>query len=697
LGWHHPFVPIRPRLFRLESVNKNAELLVEHAYFKLLHLLSGHPGWALAVVVLAAFFESIAFIGTLVPGSTCMFVAGTLVGTGSLNLGWVFVCAIAGAIAGDAASYWFGSRHRDTIGQMWPFRTHPGVLAAGKRYFQQHGAKSVIFARFIAPLRAIVPVVAGVLGMPPARFLVINIISALLWAPVHILPGVVFGASIELAGAVSFRLVVVLAILVAAGWLTFKVTRLLVSHAREWTNLSRRHMVHWARHNHGSAGRVVLRLLNPESGVAGLIVIISILLLVSAAVFFSMLDDVSRGDPLVQLDMSAYRFLQSYRSPWGDELLSALSTLGSVPTLGALAVMVVVWMAIEHRWRTVAYWLAAVAFSQLLIAAIQITTLRPLPGAFAAGIRAFPSNHVAASVVIYGFLAFLLARRIGVVSRVIVATTAVAILIAVAFSGMYFGRFTISDAIGGAALAAAWVFLIALTAVWRHPEKPRPRAWMPVAVLAVICMSVVLQLDADSRRELTEQKPPAPTVVSMVQWTDTTWRTFSCYRSNMEGERREPITVQWTATAEQVEAQLRSRGWMEGTQISARSLLSLVSPNVAATELPVLPRLDNGEPSTMVFTRSPGEPDERDVLRFWPTRYAVAHASGVAPTPIWLGSLVHERLRRPSWPFNVLRPDRQLDSMVNEHVDSSPWHGLEVARSAGCGGVPVTLIASRTQ
>ena len=53
---------------------------MEHAYFKLLHMLSGHPGWALAVVALAALLESVAFIGTFVPGSTAMFVAGALVG-----------------------------------------------------------------------------------------------------------------------------------------------------------------------------------------------------------------------------------------------------------------------------------------------------------------------------------------------------------------------------------------------------------------------------------------------------------------------------------------------------------------------------------------------------------------------------------------------------------------------------------------
>jgi membrane protein DedA with SNARE-associated domain/membrane-associated phospholipid phosphatase len=669
---------------------------MEHAYFKLLHVLSGHPGWALTVVVLASFFESIAFIGTFIPGSTAMFVAGALVGTGSLNLGWVFACAIAGAVAGDAASYWFGASHRDTIAQLRPFRTHPGMLAAGQRYFEAHGAKSVIFARFIAPLRAVVPVVAGMLGMTPGRFLGINIVSALVWAPVHILPGVVFGASIELAGAVSFRLVAVLAIVVALTWLTFRLTSLLVSHARAWTDTSRRSLLHWARrHDRGVIGRAVLSVLDPKHQSAALIAIISVLLLVSAAVFFSTLHDVSRGDPLVQVDVSVYRFLQSFRSSWGEAVLAVFATLGSVTTLSVLTVMVTVWMTVEHRWRTVAYWLTAVAFSQLLILAIQITTQRSVPGAVASDLRAFPSNHVAASVVIYGFLSFILERRVGMVSRILVAMATVFILFAVAFAGIYFGRFTFSDAVGGAALAATWVFLIALTAVWRFPARPPRRPWMPAAVLAVVCASVALQFRASLQATAPEPAPP-PIVVTPLQWTDTVWRTFSCYRSSMEGDRREPITIQWSATAGQISAQLKERGWEEGTRLSARSILSLVSPSVAATALPVLPRLNNGQPSTLVFTREHLSADERDVLRFWQTKYEVKRPGGQPPTPIWLGSVVHERLLRPTWPFNVLRPDNGVESMIASHGDKSPWRDLEMARSAGCGGILVTLVASDT-
>jgi membrane-associated phospholipid phosphatase len=424
-----------------------------------------------------------------------------------------------------------------------------------------------------------------------------------------------------------------------------------------------------------------------------LIVIISVLLLLSASVFFSILHDVSHGDPLVQVDVSVYRFLQSFRSSWGDAVLAVFATLGSVTTLSILAVMVIVWMAVEHRWRTVAYWMTAVVFSQLLILAIQINTLRPLPGAVASGLRAFPSNHVAASVVIYGFLAFLLARRVGIVSRMLVAMATVVILFSVAFSGIYFGRFTFSDAVGGAALAATWVFIIALTAVWRNPAKPPSRPLMPAAVLAIVCASVALQFKTSLQATASEPPPPA-IVVTPLQWTDTVWRTFSCYRSNMEGDRREPITIQWSATADQISTQLKQRGWEEGTRLSARSILSLVSPNVAATALPVLPRLNNGEPSALVFTRAHLSGEERDVLRFWPTQYAVERRGGQPPTPIWLGSVVHERLLRPTWPFNILRPDKGAESMIRSRGEESPWRDLEVARSAGCGSIMVTLVES---
>jgi undecaprenyl-diphosphatase len=311
---------------------------MEHAYVQLLHLLAGHTAWTLVVVFLAAFLEAVAIIGTFVPGSTAMFIAGALVGTGTLNLGWLFASAIAGAVAGDGMSYWFGRRYKDRISRLWPFSTHPGLLESGQKYFDKHGAKSVVFARFAAPLRAIIPVIAGMLEMPPMRFYAMNVLSALLWAPAHILPGVVFGASIQLAGAVSFRLVAALAIVVAIVWLCFWVMRVVVSHARAWAGASRSGLVAWARDHEAPYGKLVYRIVDPERAAIGLLVGISVFVLVCAGIFFGVMQDVVSGDPLVQVDMSFYRFLQSAQAPWISEALARASTLGSIPTLAALVI-----------------------------------------------------------------------------------------------------------------------------------------------------------------------------------------------------------------------------------------------------------------------------------------------------------------------------------------------------------------------
>lgn len=665
---------------------------MEHAYLHFLHSLAGHPQWMLAVVFLAAFLEAVAVIGTFIPGSTAMFLAGALTGTGSLSLVWVFVWAIAGAIAGDGMSFWLGGRYKDRIVRFWPFSKHPEVLEAGHRFFRKHGAKSVVLARFIGPLRAIVPVVAGMLGMPPLRFYAMNVLSALLWAPAHILPGVVFGASVLLAGAVSFRLVVILALLVAIVWLSFRVARFLLSHANAWSGAAGRFVGSWACRHPGPLGRFARRMLDPETPDASSILLTSLIVLVSGALFFGVLEDVISGDPLTQVDLSVYHFLQSVRTPWGDTVLASLAMLGSGLTLAALVVTVVVWMLWERRWRTIGYWLAAVVFSQLLIYALQFAMRRAPPNELISNAYAFPSNHVAATVIVYGFLAFLLARRVGKLEGVFVATVSTVVVIVVALAGLYFGRYWVSDAIGGAALAYVWVAIVALTAMWRHPEAPPVRTLMPVVVLAVVLVSVGVQLGVAMpapRPDTTLRRPPV--LVTQAQWTLSAWKRLPCYRSDMGGDHKEPLTLQWLSNADSIRGQLRAQGWIEGTDLSAHSLLSLASPNVAAVSLPVLPKLNNGVPSSLVFMRAGDTRDERDVLRFWPSGYAVEN--GVSATPLWVGSFAHERLSRASWPINILRVDRS-EHTLDAHARAGAALGASVVAKVICDGVQVALLAS---
>ncbi|SAL03262.1 DedA family protein [Caballeronia arationis] len=672
---------------------------MEHAYVQLLHLLGGHPAWTLAVVSLAAFLESIAVIGTFVPGSTAMFLAGALVGSGSLNLGWTIAWAIVGAVVGDGVSYWLGRRYKNEIVQVWPFRSHPQMLDAGRGFFAKHGAKSILFARFIGPLRAIVPVVAGMLSMTPMRFYVVNILSALLWAPAHILPGVVLGASVQLVGAVSFRLVVIIALLTGIVWLSFRVTRFGLSHASAWANSTGRSLKTWADHHEGWFGNIVLRILNPDRPAACAIGAASVMVLLSCWLFFGILQDVVSGDPLVQVDRSVYHFLRSVRSPWGDTIMVGLATLGSVTTLSALVVTSALWMVWERRWRTLGYWLSAVVFSQLLILILQFSIHRDPPDSGVSGTYVFPSNHVAAVVVVYGFLAFMLARRVRVLAGVIVVTTNIVVVASVALAGLYFGRFWFSDALGGAALASVWVTCVAFAAMWRKPVVPPSRGFVPALILTVVCVSVAVQFDVEpSATKPDSALGKAPVIATTSQWVDTLWRSLPCYRSDMEGDRKEPLTIQWSASADELGARLRTQGWVQGPGLSARSIASLASPSVSATVLPVLPTLNNGVPSSFMFIHSGETGDERDVLRFWPTGYVIekSGAGAASAMPLWIGSLVHERLYRASWPIAMLRTVDSTKPAPGSDNPELSVHGVTVIARRSCHGVPVVLVATDT-
>jgi membrane-associated phospholipid phosphatase len=436
-------------------------------------------------------------------------------------------------------------------------------------------------------------------------------------------------------------------------------------------------------------------MLDPQAPDAASVLIASLIVLVCGALFFGVLQDVIAGDPLTHVDQSVYRFMQSVRTPWGDAALAGLATLGSSATLAALIVTVVLWMLWERRWRTIGYWLAAAVFSQMLIFALQLAMHRAAPNSLMTDAYVFPSHHVAAAVIVYGFLAFLLARRVGMLEGLLVVTASTLVVIVVALAGVYFGRYWVSDAIGGAALAYVWVAIVALSAIVRHPEPPPTRRWMPVIVLMVALVSIGAQsvLGMAAPPQDMSSQPPLERVTQQ-QWTLSVWKRLPCYRSDMGGDRKEPLTLQWVSEREAIRRQLIGEGWVEGTDVSAHSLLSLVSPDVAATALPVLPKLNNGVPSSLVLMRPGDTRDQRDVLRFWPTGYAVGN--GTSAVPLWVGAIAHERLSRSSWPLNILRVDRRAPPF---DMRVKPANGLSAAviATVSCQGVPVSLMASAAQ
>ena len=168
----------------------------------LIAFVSAHAWLAYLTLFLAALLEAVPVVGSVIPGSTIILALSALVPGGDLKLEWVLAAATAGALIGDGSAYWIGHKAQREILNSWPLNRYPRLVARSEEFFKRWGALAVFFARFIPPIRAFVPITAGALGMPPLRFFAVNVPAVLLWAPVHVLPGVLAVSALHQYGGI---------------------------------------------------------------------------------------------------------------------------------------------------------------------------------------------------------------------------------------------------------------------------------------------------------------------------------------------------------------------------------------------------------------------------------------------------------------------------------------------------------------
>jgi membrane protein DedA with SNARE-associated domain len=152
-------------------------------------LIESHRTLAGPVVFVLAFAESLAFVSLLVPAWLALVGAGAAIRPGDLDILPLIIGAGLGAAAGDWLSYWIGARFQHGVTRIWPLSRHPGLIPRGEAFVARWGVAAVFIGRFFGPLRAAVPLVAGIFRMPYLRFQIANFTSAFVWAAVLLLFG----------------------------------------------------------------------------------------------------------------------------------------------------------------------------------------------------------------------------------------------------------------------------------------------------------------------------------------------------------------------------------------------------------------------------------------------------------------------------------------------------------------------------
>jgi membrane-associated phospholipid phosphatase len=493
------------------------------------------------------------------------------------------------------------------------------------------------------------------------------VVSAMGWALVYILPGVFFGTSLAVAGAVSTRLAVLIFLILATSWVSVWLGRklvLLVGHRGPiWLTA----LKEWASADtpvHGvvlPVKRLISYLFLRQQGEELFLGFLVLALFAAGWGFLGVLQDVLAKDPLVLADQAVYHFFQSLRTPWADHFLVAATELGDSFVNICISGSVLLVLLLRRRYRTAGYWVLTILGGLVGVQLLKWLVHLPRPVAIYHGASAygFPSGHTTMSVILYGFLAILIARGLSSTLRWGLFVSVFLISFIIAISRLYLGAHWLSDVLGGFLIGTSWTALLGI-AYLKRPGEGVPRRLLGLVAVLVIVIAGGWHVTQRHEKDLAFYTP-RQNVQSMplAKWLADGWRELPAWRIDMEGEWEQPLTIQWAGSPEDLAQYLLTKGWQSPPSLNLKSFLGMFSPDTPIEKLPILPRLHNGRVDRLcVVHRLKGQ---RWVLRLWPAAVKIAGNN----TSLFVGTIEVQHRRHLTWLITAAMDTREYDHSLD--------------------------------
>lgn len=599
--------------------------------------LQANPNWALFFTFIVALTESLAIVGSIIPGSVTMTAIGILAGSGILRIDLTLIASSLGAICGDSLSYLLGYFYSDKLTEMWPFKKYPSWLAYGKDFFERHGGKSVLIGRFVGPLRSIIPVIAGIMHMKQWRFLLANTLSAIGWSLLYVMPGVLIGAAgHELSTESATRLFILTLLLLSGIWLISLFIKwiILKLHFFFKNNLHN----FWLNLKKHSSTTLLYRLFTPKNEANHHATASLFLLTLSCFLLGTLFITLNVKGNLNLMDVPVYLFFQSCHTYILEALFIIFTQLTSKITLTFIYLISVAWLMYNKKFRATIYLSLLLILSTIIAYLLSKFIYSPRPQGLLITMEgsSFPNQLLLIATALYGFTFYYINNKYSLLTNSIRSF----ILIVLGLSGLgsiYLGDNWLSDVLASYFIGAFICLFICM--LYRKETVVEVKQNLSVAILGLLFLSIIVSSSLSiyiNFKTLSYAHTPYQKeyTLKFSTWWNQQQPILPVYRLNRVGKRTNLLNLQYAGDPSVLQANLEKNGWKTHNETFLTKVLMRVN-DTNSVKLPLLTQLFQNKQPELVMTYKDKASKLVFQLMLWESNYNLADAN----QPLWIGAL----------------------------------------------------------
>lgn len=601
--------------------------------------LQQHPFLALAFVFLVAFSESLIVIGLIIPGAVLMVLFGALIAADALEFWPTVFFAVAGAVTGDSLSYWLGKRYQDKLLKLWPLSRNPEVIIHANNFFNQHGAKSIVLSRFIGLLRPVIPAIAGIANMPVKIFIVTNIGSAILWAPAYLLPGLLFGLSIEIAGEFTSKFILLIIFLLFIIFISLWLIQRLYIFTQPYNEKAIMHLLNWGK-NHTFAGKIPAAIFDPSHPeIPGLSLIALILVLLTLVLNLLQSSIALPYNPFYynfdSLNIFIYHSLQTLRSPPFDYVMLWFGYITSNIFIALLCVSLGSLFIFKKNLFTLWHLLAAISLPLLLTPLLTSNLTSNLKQDLN-----FETLPLIIVVTLFGFLTVIISEGLSFKKQKFIYYISSSLILFLMLAQLYFATQVFSQTLYALFIGLIWFTLLGI-AYRRHTKKTIIKTRKEI--ITIIAILLIYPGWKTIQHEEPQIHPENFFVMGTNSWLESGWEVLPVVREGIKSQKNDLFNIQWLGSKREITTQLYQSGFLEKSN-TKKSFSNWFLSGIAINKLPILPHIHNGQYETLRFYRYNKNNQELTVIRLWPSIYKLKQNNPLKQ--LWFGSISNMEIKK---------------------------------------------------